>query len=599
MVDYIHFNTWLIRACLIVSLMVGTVSSAWAVPAKPVTIHHTQKDGTELTLTLVGDEYLHYYVTPNGEKMTLGADGDYYLMADFAQQEQEAQKFRAAVNADRMSRLPRIMENGPKRAPGKFLSTAKGDRHVLVVLVQFSDVKFQPGHTAETFRAMYNDGENSLKAYFESASYGQFRPIFDVIGPVTLDNTQAHYGAPTATGNWTRDQRIGTMIMSALKDKMVPNINIYINYADYDWNGDKKIEQVVIIYAGGSQAQGAGDNCIWPHQWTLSGAYGQSLNVLQNGTTYNIDQYCCSSELCGTSSTQLDGFGCIAHEFSHCLGLPDLYSTQESYYPSTGYYDLMDRGCYNGAYHSAPCGYSAYERSAMEWLDLEELNAATTVQNMPSLEAQNATHRAFKVINPDNSNQYYVLENRQNGKWFQYNNQSTAAHGLYITRINYSSSVWTGNTVNAIQSNQHLVLEAAGNNYPTSLFTTYSLGNVAESNGTISFNFAGGSLSNIIEGSDSGDDIDPDPETPIGGTGLYYPHIAYLSKGVNSFVAPALTRESDGALTYTSSNPAVATVNTTTGAVTLVGVGRTVITVTQAATASFESATASYLLEVR
>ena len=48
---------------------------------------------------------------------------------------------------------------------------------------------------------------------------------------------------------------------------------------------------------------------------------------------------------------------------------------------------------------------------------------------------------------------------------------------------------------------------------------------------------------------------------------------------------------SSGAFTYTSSSPTVATVNSTTGVVTIVGQGSATITATQAAHGGFTSAT--------
>ena len=64
-----------------------------------------------------------------------------------------------------------------------------------------------------------------------------------------------------------------------------------------------------------------------------------------------------------------------------------------------------------------------------------------------------------------------------------------------------------------------------------------------------------------------------------------------------AFTAPTLSGAKT-TVTYKSSNTAVATVNETTGAVTLVGAGSTTITATAAATTEYNSATASYTLTV-
>jgi uncharacterized repeat protein (TIGR02543 family) len=68
--------------------------------------------------------------------------------------------------------------------------------------------------------------------------------------------------------------------------------------------------------------------------------------------------------------------------------------------------------------------------------------------------------------------------------------------------------------------------------------------------------------------------------------------------GVEPFTLTAPATNSPGAITYTSSDTSVATVNATTGLVTLTGVGSTTITATQAATASYTSASTSTTLSV-
>lgn len=65
----------------------------------------------------------------------------------------------------------------------------------------------------------------------------------------------------------------------------------------------------------------------------------------------------------------------------------------------------------------------------------------------------------------------------------------------------------------------------------------------------------------------------------------------------STFTAPTLSGVTDG-VTYTSSNAAVATVNATTGAVTLVGAGSTTIKATAAENATHKAGEASYTLTV-
>ena len=62
----------------------------------------------------------------------------------------------------------------------------------------------------------------------------------------------------------------------------------------------------------------------------------------------------------------INGIGTFCHEFSHCLGLPDLYDTVNSGQDGMGNFDVMDQGNYAGS-SFCPVGYSAYEKMACGW----------------------------------------------------------------------------------------------------------------------------------------------------------------------------------------------------------------------------------------
>lgn len=66
-----------------------------------------------------------------------------------------------------------------------------------------------------------------------------------------------------------------------------------------------------------------------------------------------------------------------------------------------------------------------------------------------------------------------------------------------------------------------------------------------------------------------------------------------------TFTAPTLTKETTAAVTYKSDNASVATVDATSGAVTIVGPGTAVITATAEENAEYYSGTASYTIKVK
>jgi hypothetical protein len=67
-----------------------------------------------------------------------------------------------------------------------------------------------------------------------------------------------------------------------------------------------------------------------------------------------------------------------------------------------------------------------------------------------------------------------------------------------------------------------------------------------------------------------------------------------------SYISPVLSKAAghDGVVTYSSSNSKIATVNATTGEVTIVGTGRVMITASSAATGSYDAGEATYTLMV-
>ena len=84
---------------------------------------------------------------------------------------------------------------------------------------------------------------------------------------------------------------------------------------------------------------------------------------------------------------------------------------------------------------------------------------------------------------------------------------------------------------------------------------------------------------------------------PVDPTMSFEPNEIIVNLG-SEFKAPELTCNSDGAVTYSSSDEAVATVNPETGVVTLIAKGTTTITATAAATDKFNEGTASYVIYV-
>lgn len=433
---------------------------AWAVPALRTTFTVQQPDGSIITLQLVGDEHFHYYINVDtGEALTLTADGAYVPLSAGELQNTMliGMERRADANASRVQRLQsRSQAMGPNRVGS--MKPTSGNKKGLVILVNYTDKKFLAGHDQAAFYNMFNEegySENrhigSVKDFFRDQSYGNLIIDFDVVGPVTVSHEMAYYGA-NSNGS---DVRPGQMAAEACQ--LVDNL---VNFKDYDWDGDGEVDQVFIIYAGYGEAMGGAADTIWPHEWNLGSATGRNL-YLDN---VKISTYACSCELRGNSGSTLAPIGTACHEFSHCIGFPDMYDTDYSGSFGMNAWDLMDSGSYNGpsGYGEVPSGYTAYERWQAGWVTPTELTGAKTVKEMKSLAAE---PEAYILYNPSNRNEYLIFENRQPQRWFGYTGNTAAGSGLLITHVDYNATSWRNNKVNDDPNHQRCTIIPASNVY--------------------------------------------------------------------------------------------------------------------------------------
>lgn len=407
------------------------VLSAIAVPAKPGvwrTISLT--DGTQVKVQLVGDEFMHYYQSEDGTRYLYdAASATYQVYSDsqFSNSRRKAVARRAKANNRRAVRRKANVTN-------IFQGTKKG----LIILAQFTDSKFQSGHD----RALYNkiaNAENytdngfkgSVKDYFKAQSAGQFELDFDVVGICPLKNPCSYYGGNDAYGN---DLRAGEMVAEACQWAATQGID----FSQYDWDGDGEVDQVFVLYAGKGEADGGAASTVWPHEFALSYSdYGKSLSL--SGVT--VDTYACSAEL--NDRDQLDGIGTFCHEFSHCMGFPDLYDTGYSGWFGMGYYDLMSAGNYNGD-SKCPAGYSAYEKHKCGWLTYQDVTNIEEDLHVAGLKAISEGGGAYVLKNKAHEDEYYIIENRQNTGWDAY----LPSKGVMITHVDYDAYIWWYNMPN-------------------------------------------------------------------------------------------------------------------------------------------------------
>lgn len=463
-------------------LVSGLVAlSTWAIPAQPGTFTVRQSDGTVITLRMVGDEFCHYYINVDtGQKMLQDDNGNYYAISEAQLQTMETFGIqqRNFVNAQRMERLaayqgeaPAVTgANGPARFPGRFNKGLKGERHGLVLLVNFSDVKFQD-KSAEFYERFFNEegfSDNnaigSVHDYFKDQSYGIFQPKFDVIGPIELPQDMNYYGSNDPV--YHNDKRAAEMLYHGVKIAK-EEMGSALDFSKYDWDGDSEVDLVFVIYPGYAESYNAPSNTVWPHAYRMSWAR-QSLGADCNPLYYDkvkIDGYACAQELTGKSGTRKVGIGVACHEFSHCIGYPDFYDTSGGNSFGFNYFDIMETGSYsgpNGNCCDVPCGYSAYERWMAGWLTPTELAEGANVTDMPAI---GDAPSAYIIYNEGNTNEYFLLENRRSERWHRYVSSSVSGSGLFVSHYDYDSKVWIDNGPNNDATHRRATYVPANRSY--------------------------------------------------------------------------------------------------------------------------------------
>lgn len=421
-------------------------TASFAIPARPgIWRTITLTDGTQVQAQLQGDEHLNYYEDAEGNTYTENADGTFYAFNLNEAKERvktRLNKMRAAAAAKH-----------PNRAIGQY-GNYTGKKRCLIILAQFTDVKFAAGHDNAYYTRVANE-ENftsaeghrgSVRDYFLAQSNGKFELNFDIAGPYTMPNSASYYGSNTPSSDAKASEMIATACKMANADG--------VDFSKYDWEGDGNVDMVFVIYAGYGEATSTKrPDVIWPHQYEL---YYTGKDLYLNNKYVNV--YACSNEIDEINDTgkpHVQGIGAICHEFSHCLGYPDLYDTGSAGRFGLGHFDLMCQGSYNGDTFR-PAGYSSYEKWMAGWLTPIELSNEDKQIN--DLKAVSDNGEAYIIYNQRNRNEYYLLENRQHTGW----DDALPGTGLQISHVDYDRTSWEYNRVNAEDHQRFTIFHADG-----------------------------------------------------------------------------------------------------------------------------------------
>lgn len=346
---------------------------------------------------------------------------------------------------------------------------------------QVYDANFLEENTKEIFEEYLNGTDNPLKQlgeksngtlgnntgsvqkYFSDMSFGQFTPQFDIYGPVTLPEKMRVYGAGPK-------DNMSKMIPAACK--AANDMYEDLNFADYDIDGDGYVDLVYVIYAGYSASFGQNDVvCIWPKSGVVSStATFDGKRIYRYGVNNELNAYPGAST---SIPYYLNGIGLFCHEFSHTMGMPDFYPAHNDNAKidnqAMEYWSLMDGGEYvNNGY--SPTAYTAWEREAFGWMEIETLSESQTDIEMATIDKGGMAYRIMNDAD-ESGKEYYIVQNIQQKGW----NTQQKGHGMLVYHVNYDESAFSlyDNKVNDVKGKPRMAVVPADGQ----LFTSYKVNN--------------------------------------------------------------------------------------------------------------------------
>ncbi|MDD3534184.1 MAG: M6 family metalloprotease domain-containing protein, partial [Candidatus Cloacimonetes bacterium] len=398
-----------------------------------------QPDGSSLTVYASGDEFHNWlhdkdfysiiqddqgwyvYATQDGERV---APTELKVGRDLPSQ----RSLSPGVNLSQRLIKERYERMASMRDYSNARSPHQGDFNNLVVFIRFSDdTEFT--QQIGTYDHMFNNNAanaNSMKNYFQAASYGQLTvdssfyptPVEGQILSFVDSHPRNYYRKQTASNPigydeddyYERTAREHTLLANAVASVA----NQIPSSLAVDGDNDGYVDNVCFIIRGATEGWA---ELLWPHRWVLYGA-----NAYINGAQVWDFNFQLENSLSSSAASVL------SHEMFHSLSAPDLYRYVDTTIDPIGSWDLMS-GNTNPPQHMSVWMKKKYGNwvSDIPWIT----ESGTYTLNSVASSSTNNIYRVASWV----SGESYILEYRKSHGIYDGN---IPGNGLLVYRLDTS-----------------------------------------------------------------------------------------------------------------------------------------------------------------
>ncbi|MEX1378396.1 MAG: M6 family metalloprotease domain-containing protein [Eubacteriales bacterium] len=276
----------------------------------------------------------------------------------------------------------------------------------LTVLINFRDQELDTDES--DWEDFYFGRSDSVAAYFDEMSKGTFAivPAKESYGEknngiviITLDRKHPNLTPESSDKDYD--------VCSDIFVEMLDAVDKYIDFSDYDKNGDGEVLSnelsITMIAAGYEANEYSMDENQMAGIWISEDYFTEADGV-------NLAEYIICGELDMDENGRSDivTIGVACHETAHVLGLPDLYDTDYSSI-GLGFHALMSEGNNNRLpgerLGSTPSPMMAWSRIYVGFIQPQEVSKDGTY----TLYGQSTDE--YNVIKIDDGKGYYLIEN--------------------------------------------------------------------------------------------------------------------------------------------------------------------------------------------